>query len=229
MAGDDLVLDLVIQIGIILLLLAAIVLCIVATVVVVKLAPLLMGTVRNLEKVSIDAAAVSGNTATDIAKTAHNAAGVSEKFTVVSDNLEKISNDVASVSEAIAQDIATTAHNAAGASQNAVEVSGNLRKISADVVSVSGDAMQDIAKTTHNTAALSENAVEAMQNIHGATGDFAETAANVLAISRLDIRAILVQVARGNITNVKDLASFVGNNIPRAASRVGSFFRRGGG
>ena len=222
-------LDLVIQIGIILLLLVAIILCTAATVVVVKLAPLLLRTVRNLEEVSKDAAAVSGNTARDIAKTAHNAAGASEKFIVVSGNLEKISNDVASVSAGIAQDIATTAHHAADASQNAVEVSGNLRKISADVVSVSGDAVQNIAKTTHNAAAVSEGAVEAMQNIRGATGDFAEAVANVLAISRLDIRAILVQVAMGNVTSIKDLASSISNNIPRAASRVGSFFRRGGG
>lgn len=70
--------------------------------------------------------------------------------------------------------------------------------------------------------------MEAMQNIKDATGDFAEAAANIAAISRLDIRAILTQVVRGNITNLKDLAGYVAQNMPQGASRVGSFFRRGG-
>ena len=104
----------------------------------------------------------------------------------------------------------------------------NLEKVTSDLAAVSGDVAQDIAKTAQNTAAASENAVESSQNLVNATGDFAEAAANVAAISRLDIRAILVQVAGGNITNVKELAGFVGRNIPQAASRVRSLFRRGG-
>ena len=105
----------------------------------------------------------------------------------------------------------------------------NLEKVSSDLAAVSGDVAQDIAKTAHNAAVASENAAESSQNMVNATGDFAETAANLAAISSLDIRAILTQVARGNVGSLKDLASFVAQNVPQATSRVGSLFRRGGG
>ena len=89
------------------------------------------------------------------------------------------------------------------------------------LVAVSGDAARDIANAAHNLNMASENAVEASKNVADATTDFAETAANVVAISRLDIRAILAQVARGNIGNLKDLAGFVAQN-----GTVGNFPRR---
>ena len=183
------VLDLIIDIGTVLMLLAAVVLCVTGTVVLVKLLPPLLRSAQNLEKISTDAAAVSGDITLDISK---------------------------------------TARNAAAASENAIEASGNLRKISNDIASISGDVAQDTAKTARNAATASENTVEATECIVNAAGDFAEAAANVVAISRLDVRAILTQIASGNINNVKDLAGFAGRNIPRAVSRVGSFFRRGG-
>ena len=105
----------------------------------------------------------------------------------------------------------------------------NLEKVSGDLVAVSGDATRDIANAAHNLNIASENTVEASKNVVAATTDFAETAANVVAISRLDVRAILSQVARGNIGSLKDLASFVAQNVPQATSRVGSLFRRRGG
>ena len=105
----------------------------------------------------------------------------------------------------------------------------NLEKITSDLAAVSADVAQDISKTAQNVSAASANAVESSQNMVNATGDVAEAAANVAAISSLDVRAILTQVARGNIVNLKDLASFVAQNVPQATARVGSLFRRGGG
>ena len=105
----------------------------------------------------------------------------------------------------------------------------NLDKISTDLTAVSGDVAQDIAKAARNTSVASENAVEASANTVAATGDFAGAMTTLAAVSQLDIRAILTLVANGNIGNVKELAGFVAGNIPQAASRVGSMFRRGGG
>lgn len=105
----------------------------------------------------------------------------------------------------------------------------NLDKISGDFAAVSHDIAEDLAKTAHNTAAASENAVQASSNMVSATGDFADAMATLAAVARVDIRAILTLVAKGNIGTLKDLAGYVAQNIPQAASRMGSIFRRGTG
>ncbi|MCY4414790.1 MAG: hypothetical protein OXE87_00540 [Chloroflexi bacterium] len=104
-----------------------------------------------------------------------------------------------------------------------------MDKISSDVAAVSQDIAQDLAKTAHNAATASENAVGASGNMLSATNDFADATATLAAVSRTDIRAILTLVANGNIGTLKDLAGYFAENIPQAAARVGSIFRRGGG
>lgn len=95
----------------------------------------------------------------------------------------------------------------------------NLDKISGDAAAVSGDVANDIATATRNAAAASENVVDASQ-------DIATAASALAAIGQFNVPAILAQVASGQIGNVRQLAGFIGNNWPDAASRVGRFFRR---
>lgn len=222
-------LDLIINIGIMLLLVAAITLCVVTIIVLVKLAPPLLRAARNLDKISTDAASVSRDIADDVAKSARNTFITSEHAVEASANLRKISNDVASVSGDVARDIAETAHNASMASQSTVIATNNFAQLSNEIASISGEATLDIANAAHNASATSDNIAEATHNVMHATRDFAETAANVVAISRLDIRSILRLVSSGNVRTLKDLAGVVAGKLPQAASRVGSVFRRGGG
>lgn len=105
----------------------------------------------------------------------------------------------------------------------------NLDKISGDFAAASQDIAEDLAKTAHNAAGASENALEASSNMVSATGDFADAMATLAAVARMDMRAILTLFANGNIGDLKDLASYVAQNIPQATSRIGSIFRRGSG
>lgn len=127
-------LDMVIDIGIIVLVFVSIALCVVLIVVLAKLAPPLLRSSRHLEKISGDVAAVSENVANDVATTTHNAAMASESAVATLGHLEKISGDAAAVSEEVTSDIATTARNASTASQNAVEASRNMVDASKDAV-----------------------------------------------------------------------------------------------
>ena len=219
--------SLFIDIAMVLVFIAIFILCIAATVVLFRLAPPLLRSVRSLDKITQDAASVSEDVTRDTFRTTRNLAIASDRLSEGSANLAKVADDIASVSESVAQDLAKTAHNAATASEHAAQVTADLERISNDVSAVSGDFARDASRVAQNSAAASENAVEASRNVVNAAADFAEAAANVAAYSRLDVRAVLAQVAAGNINNLKDLAGFVGQNLSRAASRVGSMFRRG--
>ncbi len=120
------VLDIVIDIGIILLLVASIVLCVAVIAILLKLSPPLLRFVRHLEKAAGDTAAVSGEVTDKIAEAARNATVTSEHAVAASRHLEKITKDVAAVSEDVTNDIAKTARNSTVASENAVEASRNI-------------------------------------------------------------------------------------------------------
>lgn len=219
-------LDLIIDIGVILLLLVSIVLCVTATAVLARLTPPLMRSAKHLEKISGDAAAVSEDLTNDIAKTTRNAAIASDSAVATLAHLEKISGDAAAVSEDVTSYIAKTARNAAIASDNAVATLGYLEKISGDAAAVSEAVTNDLSTTARNASTASQNAVEASQNMIDATMDAARAAASLAAIAGLDIRAILAQVVARNVSSVKDLTSIVIDYLPQGASRVGSLFRR---
>ena len=145
-------LNLIIDIGVMVLILAGIALCIVVIALVTRLTPPLLRSARHLEKISEDTATVSEDVAHDIAKTARNAAIASESAVSTLGHLEKISGDTAAVSEAVARDIAKTARNAAIASENAVAALENVNKISGDAAAASEDVTTDVAKTARYAA-----------------------------------------------------------------------------
>ena len=222
-------LNLIIDIGVIVLILAGIALCIVVIALVTRLTPPLLRSARHLEKISEDTATVSEDVAHDIAKTARNAAIASESAVSTLGHLEKISGDTAAVSEAVARDIAKTARNAAIASENAVAALENVNKISGDAAAVSEDVTTDVAKTARYAATASENAVEASRNMVDASKEAVRAAVAVAAIASMDIRGILTQVVAGNVKNAKDLGQLVIRHLPEGLSRVGSLFGRRGG
>ena len=87
--------DLIIEIGIVALLAMGITVCITILVILLKLVPPALRTIRNLEKITEDFAGVSDSVASDIAGASHNAATASE-------NMVRASEDFCTAAAALA-------------------------------------------------------------------------------------------------------------------------------
>lgn len=116
----------IIEIGVVVLLIVGIALCTIALIVLLRLAPPAIRSMRNLEKISLDIGAVAGGVATDVATTAHNAVAASESAVAASKDLATTAGALAAVSEEVSGDVATTARNAAAASENVVAASRDV-------------------------------------------------------------------------------------------------------
>ncbi len=102
---------------------------------------------------------------------------------------------------------------------------GNVETASASAAKVTADLADVSPSIAANLDAAATDTAKAASNAEKTTGDFAVAAANIRALSSLDVRAIVMAVAQGNLSSVKDLARLVAEkgwvNLPNP-------FRRGG-
>ena len=102
---------------------------------------------------------------------------------------------------------------------------GNVETASASAAKVTADLADVSSSIAANLDAAAADSAKAASSAEKATGDFAVAAANVRALSSLDVRAILMAVAQGNLPSVKELARLVAE---KGWANLSNPFRRGG-